>query len=387
MISFISSAINNPWSDKDMVYSDPTWNDKVIYNPRYNSRITLTDKNVYLCTFKTNAQEYKNVYLFAVTRRLFYFLIFDPYLEVMKDLKSNEQISRFISHLPLSSKCLVSNNSEKEIYSDIQCLDGSCLMVKVNAPIENFLFPRNQEITNEEIKSKYAILNNLYFQIEKEYNGLGELIDKYNTALHRKLQQQEDRLKRFLIRKGVRTGISWALAGFTCGLSVGLDALFDLSDVADIGDMLDMADMADAVGSSVDAMDVLDVDVTDFSYADIVDINIEDIGEGDDLLADSYHVSFGSNSRMDNIDRIYDSEINNAYDRLERDIDRINEKGAYSWENPTTTIKRDNSSIQYWERSKKEAILQAQVDQSKQDYWNAISDYCRERMSKKIGGR
>jgi hypothetical protein len=40
-------------------------------------------------------------------------------------------------------------------------------MVKVNAPIENFLFPRNHEITNEEIKSKYAILNNLYFQIEK----------------------------------------------------------------------------------------------------------------------------------------------------------------------------------------------------------------------------
>ena len=83
-------------------------------------------------------------------------------------------------------------------------------MVKVNAPVENFLFPRNQEITNEEIKSKYAILNNLYFQIEKEYNGLGELIDRYNTTLHNRIQQQEDRLKRFLIRKGIRAGISWA---------------------------------------------------------------------------------------------------------------------------------------------------------------------------------
>lgn len=278
-----------------MVYSEPTWNDKVIYNPRYNSRISLTDKNVYLCSFKTNAKEYKNVYLFAVTRRLFYFLIFDPYLEVMKGMKSNEQIRRFISHLPLSSKCLASDNSEKEIYNDIQCLDGSCLMVKVNAPIENFLFPRNHEITNEEIKSKYAILNNLYFQIEKEYNGLRELIDRYNTALHRKIQQQEDRLKRFLIRKGVRTGISWALAGFTCGLSVGLDAMFDLSDVADIGDILDMADMADAVGSSVDVIDVIDPDIINFDIADIdYVVDVDDMSDADDLLADSYNVSFGS---------------------------------------------------------------------------------------------
>lgn len=296
MISFISSTINDPWSSEDMVYSEPTWNDKVIFNPRYNSRISLTDKNVYLCTFKTNAQEYKNVYLFAVTRRLFYFLIFDPYLEVMKKLKSNEQINRFISYLPLSSKCLASDNSEKEIYNDIQCLDGSCLMVKVNAPIENILFPRNHEITNEEIKLKYTILNNLYFQIEKEYNGLEELINRYDTALHRRLQQQEDRLKRFLIRKGVRTGISWALAGFTCGLSVGLDALFDLSDVADVSDMLDVNYMADAVGSSVDAMDVLDAEIIDFDLTDIDDVNIDDAGEGDPLLEDSYNPSFQGNT-------------------------------------------------------------------------------------------
>jgi hypothetical protein len=99
-------------------------------------------------------------------------------------------------------------------------------------------------------------------------------------------------LKKILIRKGVRTGISWALAGVTCGLSVGLDALFDLSDVADIGDILDMADMADAVGNSVDAMDVLDADIIDFDLTDIDDVNIDDAGDGDNLLADSYNISF-----------------------------------------------------------------------------------------------
>lgn len=298
MISFITSTINDPWSDKDMVYSDPTWNDKVIYNPRYNSRITLTDKNVYLCTFKTNAQEYKNIYLFAVTRRLFYFFIFVPQLEIIKKLNNDVQISKYVSFLPLSYKCLATNDTEREIYNDIQCLDGSCIIVKVNAPIENFLFPRNHELTDEEIKSKYAIINNLYFQAEKEFNGLIEIIDKYNNALCQKLQQQEDKLKRILIRKGVRTGISIALAGVTCGLSVGLDALFDLSDVADIGDMLDMADMADAVGSSVDAMDVLDADIVDFDITDIDDVNIDDAGEGDELLADSYNVSFHGNKTI-----------------------------------------------------------------------------------------
>ena len=164
-----------------------------------------------------------------------------------------------------------------------------------------------------------------------------------------------------------------------------MDALFDLSDVADIGDMLDMADMADAVGSSVDAMDVLDADVLDFSSSDIVDVNISDIGEGDDLLADSYHVSFGSNSRMDHIDSVYNHEIDNAYQKLERDIDRINDKGAYPWEDPTRTIKNDNNNIRFWEHEKKQAILQAELDQSKQDYWNSISAYCKERMSRKIG--
>ncbi len=404
MIGFITNTIDNPWTDNDVHNYEQfgSQRDTIQYNSYYNWRIKLTDKNVFLCSLKTNNNDYKNIYLFTVTRRLFYFAIFIPQLEVIKRWSDDEQGQKFVAALPLTSKCLSSSNKELNLDDEILFLDGSCLLVKVNAPVDRFLFPRNKSITNNVIKRQYALLNNLYFQFEREFNGLEKMIHDYNEKvgaynaklrehnekIEKRLEEQKEKLQKMLVRKGVRTGISWALAGLTGGLSLGVDALFDLGDVADIQDVIGMADAADMVGDVVDAFDamdvmdafdaydILDADLLGFSVGDMEDINILDIGEGDDLLADSYNVSFGANSSNAHIDSIYNPSIDRAYDQLGRDVDRINKGDVYSWEDPSTTIRRDNESIRYWERAKSEALAQSEVDQAKQDYWNSISDYC-----------
>ena len=125
-------------------------------------------------------------------------------------------------------------------------------------------------------------------------------IREYNEKLERRRKELNEKLKKMLVRKGIRTGISLTLAGLTGGLSLGLDALFDLGDVADIQDIIDMADAVDMAGDAMDAFDavdvmdafdaydVLDANLLDFDVGDMDDINIVDVGEGDDLLADSY---------------------------------------------------------------------------------------------------
>lgn len=391
MISFISNSIDKPWTDEDVHYYENkgSQRDIIQYNSYYNWRVKLTDKNTFLCSIKTNNNGYKNIYLFAVTRSLFYFVIFVPQLEILKALRVNRHIKHFISLLSLTNKCLESENNEIGIRQDVLFLDGSCLLVKVNAPIDSFLFPRNKNISNVEIKKKYALLNNLYFQIEKEYESLCEIIGKYNSEIERILYEQKEKLKRILVRKVVRTGISIALAGITGGLSIGLDALFDLGDVAEIHDVIDHADISSMMVDAVDAIDVsniLNPDILDFNVDNMVDINIYDIGEGDDLLAEGYNVSFRSNQASSNIDSIYNPHIERSYQQLESDVERISNGNIYTWENPDNTIKSDNESIKYWERAKSEALSKEEIHQSKQDYWNSISDFCKERMGRKIHG-
>lgn len=110
-----------------------------------------------------------------------------------------------------------------------------------------------------------------------------------------------------------------------------------------------------------------------------------------DYIPDSYssvenqsNVSFGS--RYDHINSIYDHEISSAEDKLLSDLDRISEEGAYPWENAEQTLESDKHSIEYWNNCKADAMRQADINQAKQDYWNSISDYAKERMGKKIHG-
>lgn len=294
MIGFITGSIDNPWTDYEVCdfEKNGSQRDTIQYNSYYNWRIKLTDKNVFLCSLKTKENNYKNIYLFAVTRNLFYFGIFVPQLEILKQLKGNEKLKHVLASLSLTSICCDSENHAVQLNQTVCSLDTSCLLVKVNAPIDSFLFPRNGKISNNEIRSKYILLNNLYFQIDKEYEVLGEIIEKYNSECGRKYKEIEEKLKRILIRKS----ICFALGGFTAGLSLGLDVLFGLGDVADIYDYIDAADIISGTMDVIDAADIPDFGILDID--DMTDMNIMNISESDSLLVDNYNVSFGANKTI-----------------------------------------------------------------------------------------
>lgn len=124
-----------------------------------------------------------------------------------------------------------------------------------------------------------------------------------------------------------------------------------------------------------------DID-TDFDSG--IDADTNYVPDSYSSIENQSNVSFGS--RYDHINSIYDPEISSAEDKLISDLDRIREDGAYAWENADQTLESDKRSIEYWNDCKEEAMRQADINQAKQDYWDSISDYAKERMSKKIHG-
>ena len=85
-------------------------------------------------------------------------------------------------------------------------------------------------------------------------------------------------------------GISIALAGITGGLSIGLDALFDLEEISDIYDVMDIADIYDMSDMMVDAADMMDIaEMTD--YADLDFDTLENAGLTDNLLYEDTDLS------------------------------------------------------------------------------------------------
>lgn len=90
-------------------------------------------------------------------------------------------------------------------------------------------------------------------------------------------------------------------------------------------------------------------------------------------------------SQYTHLDSIYDPEIAYAEKKLEADIERIKTEGEYSWENPEHTLKHDIQRIKDLNLNKEQAIATQKINDSKQEYWDSITEYCKERMSKKIG--
>lgn len=366
MIGFITNTIDNPWTGSDVYEFEKNGSqrDPIQYNSYYNWRIKLTDKNMYLCSLKTNNGDYKNIYLFAVRRNLFYFAIFIPQLEILKQFKGNQQIARALQSLPLTQQCLNSENKEINLGQEVLSLDGSCLLVKVNAPIDVFLYPRDKQISNPEIKQKYAFLNNLYFQIEKEYDGLLKIIGEYDAKAKLKIEDIKNRLQRILVRKGVRMGVSLALAGITGGLSVGLDTLFGLDDVADINDLLDIADISDVMGDAMDAVDVADIldpDILDFDIEDMDDNNIVDAG-AEDLTSCSFSDDEPSGHEISFTGHeFYDTEINRANNNLENHAeDLLQARTSAEAQRDLDRIRMDRRSIDYWEGCKRNALIESE---------------------------
>lgn len=257
MITFITSTIDNPWSDTEIRNYERygSQRDTVQYNSFYNWRIKLTEKNVFLCSIKQEYNRYQNFYLLAVKRNLFYFIMYVPQMDIYRNeqIKTHELTKQMIPKLGLSQQCVSSYDRSCDINDSLSISDGSTFLIKVNANVEAFLFPREKRIVNSEILKKYALMGNTYNRAMKEFSAFENAWNKYIDKLKQREEEQKEKMKkvftRMVIRKGIIHGVP-ALFGLP-----GLGALLDLDSLFGIDDLASMADMA----STFSAVDILDI--------------------------------------------------------------------------------------------------------------------------------
>ena len=252
MIPFISRGINDPWSDTDIkrYEAEGSQRDSVIYNGYYNSRTLLTEKNIFLCSMGLNDNLYKNFYLVAVTRSLFYYIAYIPEALCMRELKNEDLVKKLFSKLTLHKAFAESFDTVCEINDSVQISDGCAILVKVNANVGDFLFPGHGEINNSEIRQKFATLSKLYECFRKERKAMVKVFETYDS----KIQEKQDAIKKKLTRIAIRkTALTFApmLLGMP-PLPLGLDSLFGLSD------MSDLADLGDITSSAFSMIDISD---------------------------------------------------------------------------------------------------------------------------------
>lgn len=243
MIPFITTEINSPWSNSDIAKyeSEGSQRDSTIYNSHYNSRILLTEKNIFLCSLKLKNGKYKNFYIVAVKRNLFYFLSYIPEALCLEELKVDELIKRLYAKLSLHKAFADSFVNTVKINDNVQISDGCIIMVKVNAYVGEFLFPKYKEITNSEIRKKFSVLSNLYDRFHQERKAMVKCIETYNS----KIDEQQKKIKKKLTTVAIRRTVL-TIAPMILGMPPlsGLDSLFDICDLSDLADLSDIASSA-----------------------------------------------------------------------------------------------------------------------------------------------
>lgn len=262
MLSFITEKVYQPWNSADILKyeQEGSQRDSVLYNRYYDSRIMLSEKNLYQCSIRVSHTKYKNFYLMAVRRNLFYLIMYVPQMDIIKDLQSNEIIKKCIDKLPTIRKFINNSQYKANLEDEIQFCDNNCAIIKVNASIGEFLFPKVGYITNDEIKNKYALLNSIYSKCVNEFESLCNMVESCSKQLNEQIAKREQKVKDMLIRKGIRIGVSVGIAALT-GLYIDLDTVFGFEDIADAADIIDMADVADFY-------EFADVDYVDWDTAD-----------------------------------------------------------------------------------------------------------------------
>lgn len=257
MLSYYTNDIDNPWTSKDVenyeIYGSQR--DKIIYNSAYNSRLKLTDDNVYLYSVKQGSQ-YKNFYILGKTRSVFYLLFFVPQCSFLNDSEcvNNQFVQNCISKLPLLKGAASSINSTFEVNNCVSIVDATCFFIKVNANIGELLFPRHKKITNVEILQKISLMNKVYERCIAERDRLIRAIDKFLAAQKEKREKLKSKITRMVIRKGLFYGVPMLLGIPPLGALDDLDSLFNLGDMANVADVVDMVDVADL-------MDVIDMPI------------------------------------------------------------------------------------------------------------------------------
>lgn len=235
MLSYTTNSIYSPWSYEDIrkYEAEGSQRDEVIYNAAHNARITLTDKNIFLCSIKQKGGKYQNFYLFAIKRNLFYYIMYAPQMEVYRDndTQKNKTVVACLSRLGLTQKCVSSFDGDCQINDDVSVVDGTSFFIKVNANVEDFLFPKRGRITNQEVLQKYVLMNSLYKRLFKENEALMDALDKHHELVKEKAKK---RFVNFVIRKGVIYGIPALFGVPHLGALFDLDSLFGLGDLADL---------------------------------------------------------------------------------------------------------------------------------------------------------
>lgn len=270
MLSYYTNGIDSPWTLEDVenyeIYGSQR--DKVIYNSAYNSRLKLSDENVFLYSVKHGSQ-YKNFYILGKTRSVFYLMFYVPQIDFLHDSEfvNNQIIKSCLSKLLLLNCSAKSVNGKCMVDNCVSIIDGTCFFIEVNANIGELLFPRHKKITNIEILNKVSLMNKVYERCIKERDLLSKAIEEYRTVQKGKIDELKSKMKRMVIRKGLLYGVPLLMGIPPIGVLADLDSLFSVGDISDVLDGLitvsDAADLSDLfdvsdVASMTDSIDPID---------------------------------------------------------------------------------------------------------------------------------
>ena len=168
----------------------------------------------------------------------------------MRELKNEELVKKLFSKLTLHKAFAESFDTVCEINDSVQVSDGCAILVKVNANVGEFLFPRHGEINNPEIRKKFATLSKLYERFREERKAMVKVFETYDS----KIKEKQDAIKKKLTKIAIRR-MALTFAPMLLGmppLPLELDSLFGLSD------MSDLADLGDITSSAFSMIDISD---------------------------------------------------------------------------------------------------------------------------------
>lgn len=372
MISFYTPNIYDPWTNEDLIRYDKVGSqrDEIIYNSFHNAKLRLLEKNLFICSFKMKGDGYKNIYVIPITASTFVFLVYFPQIDYALQLRSYDGFPQLLDKLPLLGSVTkeLSLKSEYNINDELSFSKGG-LEVVVHASVGQFLFPKYKKIENEEILKKYGIINGLYAQISKEYEVLGNAIQK----IHDSQKKKEAMLKHLLAKQVIKTGIKIGL--YATGIGAGLAALMDIDDiwtagehVADISNITDLSDLAD-VSDVVDIMGVTDLAdgladadaLSDFSdLSELAGVETFDVPNDYCFSDASSDVSFGSNDFS-----YYDERISSAQDEYVKNIEKATDENT-SLEDSVfyaDQAKRAEMDEDYWKKAREDAEYWEKIDE------------------------
>lgn len=327
MISFYTPNIYDPWTNSDLENYDRTGSqrDEIIYNSFHNAKIRLFKKNLFICSFKMKSGDYKNIYVAPVTASTFLFLAYFPQIDYATQLRLCTGVSKLIDKLPLLGTIsqILSRSEEYKINNDLTITKEGIILI-VHASVGHFLFPKYKKIEDQEILEKYGIINGLYAQISKEYDALGNAIDKYKNLIN----EREAKYKHLLAKQVIKTGIKLGL--YASGIGAGVAAFMDIddiwtagetiSDMSDLADLVNITDVADLADDLEDASDLSDY--SDLSYltgVDNFDIPSDFDGTSFNLPDDSHNVSFQGHDKDVTLEQVGGGQLKKSVEICKKD--------------------------------------------------------------------